>query len=133
MGVALLEVAAAAAPHQQGVATEGQAVVVEYKAETAIGVPRCGAHLQGPLSEGHPITVLQGQAHVFRPDAGGQTDGAAGGGVHQPAARHVVGVGMGVEAGQQLDAQFADQGEIAVVLLENRIDQQALAAADIGE
>jgi hypothetical protein len=31
-------------------------------------------------------------------------------------------MGVGVDRGHQLDAQFADQGEIAVVLLEDRVD-----------
>jgi hypothetical protein len=45
----------------------------------------------------------------------------------------VVGVHVGVEAGDQLDAQFTDQGQVAAVLLEHRIDQQALAAGGIGQ
>ncbi|MEB3260065.1 MAG: hypothetical protein VKP63_05490 [Cyanobacteriota bacterium] len=45
----------------------------------------------------------------------------------------MVGVDVGVEGGDQIDAQFADQGEIAVVPLEHRIDHHALAAGEVGE
>ena len=45
----------------------------------------------------------------------------------------MVGVGMGVEAGHQGNAQFPDQGQVAVVLLEHRIDQYPRARAPIGQ
>ena len=48
---------------------------------------------------GSAIAVLQGEGHVFGAGGGGQADRRAGGLMHQPAAGHVVGVGMGVEAG----------------------------------
>ena len=131
VGVALLEVAAAAAPHQQGVAGEGHAPVVEHEADAAIGVSRGAAHLQEAAAEGHMVAVLQRQGHVLGPGGGGEADGAAGGLVHQPAAGHVVGVGVGVDRGHQLHPQLADQGEVAGVLLEHRVDQHALAAGHI--
>jgi hypothetical protein len=53
--------------------------------------------------------------------------------VNQPAAGHVIGMGMGVDRGHQLDAQFADQGEIAAVLLEDRVDDHPLAAGYVGQ
>jgi hypothetical protein len=45
----------------------------------------------------------------------------------------MVGMGVGVERGHQLQVQFPDQGEIALVLLEHRIDQQRPATGHIGE
>jgi len=84
-------------------------------------------------TEVHPIAVVQGQADVDGAGGGGQGDGAAGGLVHQPAAGDVVGVGMGVDRGHQFDTQLADQGEIAAVLLEDRINQHPCPAGDIGE
>ena len=132
MGIALLEIAAAAAPHQQGVAGEGQAPVVEHEREAAIGVPRGGAHLQMAAAEAHPLAVGQGQGHVPGAGRGGQADGAAGGLVHPPAAGHVVGMGVGVEAGHQVDPQFPYQGEIAWVLFVHRVDQHPFAGGHIG-
>jgi hypothetical protein len=46
MGVALLNVTATAAPHQQGVTAEGHRLIVEHKTEATIGVTRGAAHLQ---------------------------------------------------------------------------------------
>ena len=45
----------------------------------------------------------------------------------------MVGVGVGVEGGHQLDPEFPDQREVASVLLEHRIDEQPLAGGHIGE
>jgi hypothetical protein len=64
----------------------------------------------------------QGKGDVLGAGGGGQADGTAAGLVHQPATGYMVGMGVGVDRGHQLDAQFADQGEIAVVLLEDRVD-----------
>ena len=108
-------------------AAEGQGLVVEHKGEAAIGVARCASYLQAALAEAHPIAVPQGQAHVLSADRCRQADRAAGGGIHQPAAGHMVGVDVGVERGDQIDGQFADQREIAAVLLEHRVDQHRLS------
>ena len=75
----------------------------------------------------------EGQAHVFGADDGGQPDLTAGGLVHQPAPGHVVSVGVGVDRRHQFDSQLANQGEIAVVLLEDRVDDYPLAAGHIGQ
>ena len=133
VGIALLEIAAAAAAHQQGIAGDGQAPVVEHEAETAVGVAGGAAHLQMARPERHLIAVLQGQGHVRGADGRRQADGAAGGFMQQPAAGHVVGMGVGVKAGHQFDPQFADQREIALVLLEHRIDQHPPPAGHIGQ
>jgi len=77
--------------------------------------------------------VLQRQVDVFGPCRSRQTDGAAGGLVHQPAAGDVVGVGMGVDARHQGDAKFLNQREITGVLLEHRVDQHALATGRVGQ
>ena len=133
MGIAVLEIAAAAAAHQQGVTGEGQRLVVEHEGEAAIGVAGGGAHLEAAASEGDPIPMRQGPRDVLGACLGGQGDGATGGPVHQPAAGDVVGMGMGIQAGHQIDAELANQGQIAVVLLEHRIDEHALGAVHVGE
>jgi len=74
---------------------------------------------------------MERQAHVVGAGGGGQADGAAGGLVHQPAAGHVVGMGVGVEAGHQGDAELANQGEIAIVLFKHGVDQHPLAGGHI--
>ena len=82
VGVALLEVAAAAAAHQQGVAGEGHGLVVEHEGEAAIGVAGGAAHLQVAAAEGHEIAMAQRKSHVLGPGHSGQADGTAGGLVH---------------------------------------------------
>jgi hypothetical protein len=75
----------------------------------------------------------QGQGHVVCAGSGSQANGTASSDVHQPTSGHVVGVGVGVDRGNQLDTQLANQGEIALVLLKDRIDEQAFAAGHIRE
>ena len=133
MGVTLLEIATAAASNQEGVAGEGGGLVVQDVGDTAVGVPRGAAHLQVPAAEVHVIPVLEGQADVLGAGGLGEANGAAGGLMHQPAAGHVVRVGVGVEAGDQLDSQLANQGEIPFVLFKHRIDDHALSGGDIGD
>ena len=84
-----------------------------------------------PPAKDHVVAVLERQGHVGGPGSGGQADGATGGFMHQPAAGHMVGMGVGVDRGHELHAQFADQGEIAGVLFKHRIDQHALATGHI--
>ena len=109
VGIALLEVAATAAAHQQGIAGEGHASVVEHEGDAAIGVAWGAVHLHGPATERHPISVMERQRDVFGAGGGSQADGRAGGLMHQPAAGDVIGVGVGVQTGHQADAEFADQ------------------------
>ena len=133
VGIALLEITAAAAPHQQGISGEGHRLVIEHEADATVGVARGTAHLEGTAAKRNTIPVGQGQADVFSADDSGQTDLTAGGLVHQPASGHVVGMGVGIDRRHQLDAQLANQGEIAVVLLEDRIDDHSLAAGHIAQ
>jgi len=108
-------------------------VVVEHEGDAAVGVAGGAAHLHEALAEGHPVTMLQGTGDIGGAGGGGEADGAAGGLVHQPAAGDVVGVGVGVDRGHQADSEFPDQGEVALVLLEHRIDQQAQAGGHVSQ
>jgi hypothetical protein len=91
------------------------------------------AHLQIARAEGHPVPVGKGNGHVLGADGRRQSDGATGGRVQAPAAGDMVGMGMGVEAGHQADAELLNQREITGVLLIDRIDQHPLAGGPIGE
>jgi len=107
------------------------------KAATAIGcAPGVARTAQGPLIRKAPDhTVLQGQAHVFRPDAWRQTDGLPVAACISPAAVRWSGRGhWGVEAGQQLRCPSSsrsrrDRGSCLSRKPESI--KQALAAADI--
>ena len=92
---------------------------------------RGAAHLLIPAAEAHLIAGAQGQAHLLGAGGGRQADGAARSPVHQPAAGHVVGMDVGIEAGHQANVQLLNQREIPLVLLEHRVDQHALAAGPI--
>lgn len=74
VGIALLEVAAAAAAHQQRIAGEGQRAVVEHIADAAIGVARGTAHFDMPAAEADAIAVMERQRHVLGAGGGGQAD-----------------------------------------------------------
>lgn len=65
----------------------------------------CASHLQEPAAEEHSIAVTQWQGDVVGA-GGGQTDGAACGLMHQPAAGHMVGMSVGIEAGHQIQFQL---------------------------
>jgi hypothetical protein len=52
--------------------------------------------------------MLQGPGHIFGFGRCRQANGATAGLVHQPAAGYVVGVGVGIEAGHQVDGQLSD-------------------------
>ena len=97
VGTALLEITAAAAPHQQGISGKRHRLVIENKADATVGVARGSAHFQGAAAEGDSIPVGQGQGDVFSADHSRQADLTAGGLMHQPAPGHVVGVGVAVD------------------------------------
>jgi len=139
MGVALLKSTAAASRNQpragspQKAGLWGRRVT---KAETAIGVPRV-ARPPGPLSEGQPeITVAAGAGSrdsVPRRLAA-KRDGAAGGGVHQPSCPSPWSAWAWVS--RQASASMPSsriKERSRSCCSKYRIDQQALAAADIGE
>ena len=66
------------------------------------------AHLEPTNTKGEPIPVLQGHGHVFRLSGCSQANCTASGLVQQPAAGDVVGVGMGIEGGHQLEPQLTE-------------------------
>jgi len=72
-------------------------LVVEHEAHAAIGVAGSAAHLQMAIAEAEAVAVLQRLGDVLGAGGGGQSNDTAGGLVHQPAACHMVGMGMGVD------------------------------------
>ena len=77
--------------------------------------------------------MFQRAGDILGSGGGGQADGTARGFMHQPTARHMVGMGVGIDRGHQVDPQFVNQGQVAAVLLEHRVDQETLAAGDVSE
>jgi len=80
----------AGTPHQQGVRTEARLWSSSTKLSTAIWCAPCGA-TPSPLSERPTDHRRRRRLTGSAPTAGGQTHGAAGGGVHHQVPVHVVG------------------------------------------
>ena len=72
--ISLLKVAAAAAPDQESVSSEGRTVIIEHIGETTIGMSWSGTHLQGPSTEGDPIAMAQRKGDMDSPSNRGQAD-----------------------------------------------------------
>jgi len=98
------------------------------KLKTDLGVPGCGgrtSRARSPKATRSPC--CRGRLHVFAPTLGANRWPPAVAAVHQPAARQRgrgVGIGCRRQAQQPRWPVFRGSREIAVVLLENRNDQQ---------
>jgi hypothetical protein len=131
--VALLEVGAAAAADQQAIAGERHRAVIEDKSEAAGGVARRRAHHQPPPAESddivlHQIAVGSGNAARLR-----HHDLTAGALLHQRGPGDVIGVDMGFQRGDEVEAEFGDERRVAPHLLENRVDQHRGAALAVAQ
>mmetsp|Transcript_44478 Transcript_44478/g.141709 ORF Transcript_44478/g.141709 Transcript_44478/m.141709 type:complete len:410 (+) Transcript_44478:209-1438(+) len=138
--VALLEVAASAAPDQQGVAREDHRRLLRHPqdvAHAAIGVPGGGPHLQLQLAEGDAVAVPHVLVRAGTRGGGDDrlhrrpllADRAAGG--------DVVSVAVRVDHVLQREAELVEGVQVAVLLLQHRVDQHGLptgaAADDVGQ
>jgi hypothetical protein len=132
-GAALLEVGAPATADQQAVAGEGHALVVEHEAHAAAGVARSGPRFEAAAAEGDAVTVVQQPVGVLRGRRLGQHDLAAAAQLQQPGAGDMVGVDVGVQRGQQAQAEFAQQRSVAAHVLEHRVDEHGLAGIGVAE
>lgn len=123
-----MKVGAVAAADQHSVAGEGHAGVVEHVAQAAGGVAGRGAGFEPAAAEDDAVAVAQQPAGTLYACGGRERDGAAQARVVQPAGAHVVGVHVGFERGFERKAQLAQQRRVACGLLENRVDQERVAA-----
>ena len=51
--------------------------------------------------------------------------------MHQPTARDMVGVGMGIQAGDKVNAKLSQESQITLMALEHRVDQHTLGRGHI--
>ncbi len=77
--------------------------------------------------------MLEQAVGAFGSAGAGQRDAAAQALAQQPGAGDVVGMHMRLQRPGQPQAEFADQGRVTPRLLEDRVDQQGLAAGAVGE
>lgn len=66
----LLEVCSSTPSDQQGISSEGHALVIQDKGDTAWGVARAGPSLQGKASEADGITFLNVHISLGSTEAG---------------------------------------------------------------
>ena len=132
-GVALLEVAAAAAADQQGVAGEDHGLVGQHITHATVGMARSGTGLQFDTLHTKALTMVQGQVDMFCLNHPGRGDLAAGVLFEQPGGGDVIGMGMGVDHQLQVQVEFTQERQIALHLFIDRVDQQRFAALLIGQ
>ncbi len=123
LGVALLEVGAPGAAHEQRIAREHRAMIARHERQATRSVSRRGTHLERFCAELDYVTMRKRLIHVLGLIDPSQRDAAAERRLHQPGAGHVIGVAMRVESEQQAELELADQRLVPRVLLEHRIDQ----------
>ena len=133
MRVALLEIGAAAAAHHQAIAGKRHAAVVEHIGQAAIGMARGLAHQQIAAAKGDDVVLHQIAVGARRTALGGQRDTASGPLLQQPRAGHMVGMDMGFERVDELQAELGDQRRVAPDLLEHRVDDDRGPARAVAE
>ena len=129
----MLEVGAPAAANQQAVAGEGHAFIVHHVGDASLGVTRRGANLQVAAAELDAVAVREiavGSGSAARRTEG---DRAAAALLEKPRPGDVIGVHVRVERRNEFDVELLDQRGVALRLLEDRVDQDRLAAAAIGQ
>jgi len=127
--VALLEVGAARAAHEQRIPGEHPLVIGGDERQAAVGVPRGRPDLEHLVAEHHGVAVRERSVDVARADHARRRDRAAELALHQPRAGDVIGVAVSVERGHQAQPELADQRGVPGVLLEHRIDEDRLTGA----
>ena len=96
-------------------------------------MPRRGAHQQPPSAERDDVVLGKIAVRALGAARRRQHDLAAGALLQQPGAGHMVGVNMGFERRDQIEAEFAEQRRIPPHLLEHRIDQHRRTARPVAE
>ena len=132
-GVPLLEIGPSHGADQERITGEDVTVVGAHEGETARGVPGGCPHFEGLGTEPHHCPVGQREVHVGGPIDLREADAAAEHLLHCPGARDVIGVTVGVQRGHQIHPELADQGCVASVLAEHRIDQHRFLRARIDQ
>ena len=129
--IAVLEIGAAGAADQQRVA--GEHAVAHQEAVGIVGVAGRVEHVERDALDRELVAF--GEPHRHHVDLALLAHhGDAVGAVAQRAEPgDVVGMQMGVDRLDQLEVELVDELEVAVDLLQHRIDDQRLAAAPAGE
>ena len=125
--VAVLEIGAAGAADQQRVA--GEHAVAHQEAVGIVGVAGRVQHVDAEALDGELVAFGEPHRHHVGLGVLAHHRDAMGAVAQRAEAGDVVGVQMGVDRLDQLEVEFADQLQIAIDLLQHRVDDQRLAAA----
>ncbi len=128
---AVLEIRAARAADEQRVA--GEHAILHQEAVAVVGVAGRIEHVESEALDADRVAL--GNAHGHDIDAGllAHHRDAVGMIAQRAEGSDVIGVDVGVDGLDELQVEFAHELEIAVDLLEHRIDDQRLAALAAGE
>jgi hypothetical protein len=129
--VAVLEIGAAGAADQQRVA--GKHPVRHDEAVGIVGVAGCVDHVERQPLDGELLAVGKPHRHHVGLGLLAHHGDAMGLVAERAQAGDVVGVHVGVDRLDELEVELPHQRKIAVDLLQDRIDDQRLAAAAAGE
>ena len=131
--IALLEVGAPAAPDQQRVAGERDALLVTDVGDTARGMTGRLQHLERVAAEADDVAGGDAPIRGEHARAGAHDDLAAESLAQQPGTGHVIRVDVGLERGDQAQFELGDQLRVATDLLAHGVDQHRLARGLVGE
>ena len=132
-GIAALEIGTPAAADQQAIAGERHSFAVEEVGQAARGMPRRRPDRQIALAERDLVAVVEKTVRAFRAAFSRQRDLTAETMTQQPGPRDVIGVNMGLQGIDQLEAEFSQQGRVAAHLFVDRVDQNRLARAAVSQ
>ena len=130
-GIAVLEIGAAGAADEQRVA--GEHPIAEMEAVGIVGVAGRVEHIEAQALDAELVAVGDPHRHDVDLALLAHHGDAAGAVAQRAQAGDVVGVQMRVDRLHELEVELLHQLEIAVDLLQHRIDDERFAAAPAGE
>ena len=125
--VTTLKIGSPGGANHQAVASEGHGLVLCDERGAADRVARCCASSYGAVAKAQYRTVFDGNVDFVNIKAFGQGDLGVKLLFEPPRGGHMVCMDVSVECVPQLQAQFAQQGNVASELLIHRINDDRLA------
>ncbi len=127
----MLEIGTTGAANEQGVA--GEHPIAHQKAVGIVGMARGEEHIERDALDLDSVAI----AEPHRDDIGltllAHHGDAAGAVAQRAEAGNVIGVDVGVDRFEQLEVEFVEQLKVTIDLVEDRVDNQRLAAAATGD
>ena len=99
----------------------------------AVGVPRGGAHLELECSELQPAPIFDQHVCALGARARANDRLASHALTQEPRTCDVIGMGVGVYGVHEFQTEFLEQLEVALELVDDRVDQYRLAGCLVGD